>query len=272
MPLLVDKYLGDTQHLTTEMHGAYLLLLMAMWKNDGELPADDKQLQTISRLPAARWRAVKPVLMKLFSLDGDGSTITQKRLNAELSRAKKANKAKAEAGAKGASIRWQTNSTIDGTAIAQPSLSHWQTGTPTPTPSPTEIQESASALSVRAQVGQALKRAGVDLVRLNLDDPRVAALIDQGATPDEFEGVGREAVKRGIANPVGWICAALVGRRAEAAAMTLAPKVDGAAQAEASVAESAAYLAEKAAIAAAARTPEARQARMAAMQRLRGGA
>ena len=55
MPLLVDKYLGDTQHLTTEQHGAYLLLLMTMWKRDGVLMVRD--LPQITRLSPARWKA-----------------------------------------------------------------------------------------------------------------------------------------------------------------------------------------------------------------------
>lgn len=86
MPLLVDKYLGDTTHLTTEQHGAYLLLLLSCWKRDGKLPADDIQLANIARLPLARWRQHGPILLEFF--DHEGGFLTQKRLTAELARAK----------------------------------------------------------------------------------------------------------------------------------------------------------------------------------------
>lgn len=142
MPLLVDKYLGDTQDLTTEQHGAYLLLLMAMWKRDGELPNSDDRLAMITRLSTARWKACKPTLMEFFTVSDDGLKLTQKRLSVELQRAKSHSDAKAEAGAKGAAKRWQR----DSTAMAQPSQSQWQTGAPIPTPTPTPRKRGVAPL------------------------------------------------------------------------------------------------------------------------------
>ena len=44
MQIWTDAYLGDTSHLSTTEHGAYFLLLMAMWRNGGSLPNDDAML------------------------------------------------------------------------------------------------------------------------------------------------------------------------------------------------------------------------------------
>lgn len=65
MPLYIGDYLADTGHLTTEQHGAYLLLLMAYWR-DGALPANDRRLAHISRLSLARWRRLAPPVLGMF--------------------------------------------------------------------------------------------------------------------------------------------------------------------------------------------------------------
>lgn len=63
MPLFTDAYLADTRHLTTEEHGAYLLLLMCAWRSRGcALADDDKALaRPALRQPAGggygqRWK------------------------------------------------------------------------------------------------------------------------------------------------------------------------------------------------------------------------
>lgn len=81
-PLWTDAYLADTGHLTTIEHGAYMLLLMTMWRAGGSLPNDDKQLARYARMTAAQWARIKPTMMPFFRIAPD--SITQGRLIDEL--------------------------------------------------------------------------------------------------------------------------------------------------------------------------------------------
>jgi uncharacterized protein YdaU (DUF1376 family) len=79
MPLFIDAYLADTTHLTAEEHGAYLLLLMAMWRRNGSVPNDDHDLARICCVAPKRWSRVKQRLMPFLRLTG-ADELTQKRL------------------------------------------------------------------------------------------------------------------------------------------------------------------------------------------------
>lgn len=65
MPFYVADYLGDTGHLTTLEHGAYLLLIMHYWRTEG-LPQDDGSLGAIARLSPREWRGMSQKLAGLF--------------------------------------------------------------------------------------------------------------------------------------------------------------------------------------------------------------
>lgn len=81
MPFFVDAYVGDTMHLTTEQHGAYLLLLFAMWRAGGVLTDDNFQLARVTRMTPKKWLKVRAVLSPL--LDMRDQKISQKRLRKE---------------------------------------------------------------------------------------------------------------------------------------------------------------------------------------------
>jgi len=99
MQLWVGDYLGDTRNLTTTQHGAYLLLLMCMWRADGDLPNDDRQLARMAGLTVRGWLNIKDGVMELFPVT-DGR-ITQKRLTAELLKCKSKTEKRACAGKAG---------------------------------------------------------------------------------------------------------------------------------------------------------------------------
>lgn len=59
MPMYWDAYIADTTHLSCEEHGAYLMLLGAMWRRDGTVPDDDADNARILGLSKAKWRKMK---------------------------------------------------------------------------------------------------------------------------------------------------------------------------------------------------------------------
>lgn len=84
MPFWVDDYHRDTRHLSTEEHGAYLLLLMAAWEApSNSLPDDDKILAGIAKVSVARWSKMKTTVMAFWSRDGRSKMWVQKRLKKE---------------------------------------------------------------------------------------------------------------------------------------------------------------------------------------------
>lgn len=82
MPLATDAYLGDTKHLSTLEHGAYLLLLMIAWRVRGRpcLPDDDKLLARYTGCDPRTWRRIKPTVMAFWTLGNDGFWTQAKQL------------------------------------------------------------------------------------------------------------------------------------------------------------------------------------------------
>ena len=99
MQLYVGDYLADTLDLTCEEHGAYLLLLMTMWRHDAKLPNDAKKLARICRLSARRWDDVWSSISRFFDVT-DG-IITNPRLSKEYEKARDKSELRADAGRKG---------------------------------------------------------------------------------------------------------------------------------------------------------------------------
>ncbi|UDL95480.1 DUF1376 domain-containing protein [Lichenihabitans sp. PAMC28606] len=78
MPLYVTDYLGDTGHLSTLEHGAYLLLIMHYWQHES-LPATDDDLAIIARMTTKEWGKIRNKLSRFFQ-----SGWRHKRIDAEL--------------------------------------------------------------------------------------------------------------------------------------------------------------------------------------------
>lgn len=102
MPLWIGDYLADTTHLTTEQHGAYLLLLMAYWRKGGPLPADEPTLARIAKMTTHKWKATRPIMVALF-IEEEG-VWRSKRADAELEKANALKAARSASGKRGAEV------------------------------------------------------------------------------------------------------------------------------------------------------------------------
>lgn len=240
MPLYIGDYLADTSRLTTEQHGAYLLILMDYWRN-GAPPDDDTVLASIAKLSPAQWRKHAPAIRALFICEG--GLLIQKRADQERSKAGVVSSKRSASGKAGAAKRWgKQDGKSDGNkianAIANASSEPWQNDAPSQSQSPIQKEESARNASSAERapddeppetqgqtptpagaVCQAMRRAGLQAT--NPGDPRLLALIEQGATLPEFEGIAAEAVSKG--KGWAWVLTVLPARRIEAAAIALPP-------------------------------------------------
>lgn len=105
MPLYIGDYLSDTMHLTTEQHGAYLLLLMAYWKNCGPLPVE--RLQPIVKLNGSEWKNAQALLKEYFDTESKPGKWVHHRADREIAEACKNREILSSRGLAGAEGRWK---------------------------------------------------------------------------------------------------------------------------------------------------------------------
>jgi len=138
MQLYVADYMADTRHLTCEQDGAYMRLLMAMWRSGGSLPADPSKLARITGLSLSRWTKVCEDVLAFF--EEDEGFLTQSRLTKELKKAEEKSTKRSEAGKYGATAKaLKSNNTTK--ANDEPLLKHY----PEPEPEYKTDDDSASA-------------------------------------------------------------------------------------------------------------------------------
>lgn len=101
MQLYVADYLADTAHLTTEEHGAYLLLLFSYWQTGK--PLRENRLASVARMSNERWANAEQVLSDFF--DVQNGLWTHFRVEADLEKVCSKSKTNSEAGKASARAR-----------------------------------------------------------------------------------------------------------------------------------------------------------------------
>jgi len=154
MPWYVADYLADTSHLCAAEHGAYVLLIMHAWMNDGYLPKDDKRLCRVARMSPEEWAESREVLLEFFYECDAG--YRQVRVDAELVKARALREQRAEAGRLSAAKRAHQREGNDRSTGVEHPLNERSTSVPTKpptdgqrklntTPSPTPTSPEANA-------------------------------------------------------------------------------------------------------------------------------
>lgn len=144
IPLFADAYLADTMHLSTEEHGAYLLLLMAAWRQDDCcLPNDDRKLARIAGLSVRKWNAIKPTILEFWTVEN--GSIFQPRLRKERTYVQRRGKINSE----NASKRWDAQTTENRQGDECERISDRICETDAPPPPPHKKEETDVSSDVR---------------------------------------------------------------------------------------------------------------------------
>jgi uncharacterized protein YdaU (DUF1376 family) len=165
--LWTDAWIADTHHLTVELRGVYMDLLILMWRTSGcRVPNDDKWLALHLGYTADQiTNLVRPVITEFGTLVAGGDFVAQKRLQREFAHAS----GRKEKAALAARARWTKKK---GNKQAMP---------PSPAPAPAPAHSTVQ-----------VQEAVTDAPRLLASAPRGALAREAKPPPDPPEI--REAV------------------------------------------------------------------------------
>jgi uncharacterized protein YdaU (DUF1376 family) len=148
-PFYVGDYTRDTARLTTEAHGAYLLLILDYWVN-GPPPDDNEVLATITKLPVSIWRKRRASILPFFKVV-DGRW-THRRIDREIAAADEKHQKRVEAGKEGGKAKAKGKQTASNASPEPPALPYQSQSQPPSEP----IQDSKK--------GESNSRPGLKLV------------------------------------------------------------------------------------------------------------
>jgi uncharacterized protein YdaU (DUF1376 family) len=118
-PFYVGDYVRDTARLTTEGHGAYLLLMLDYWAN-GAPPDDDETLSSIARLSLENWVKLRQKIEPFFEI-ADGRW-NHKRIEKELEIAEEKHNKRVNAGKAGGEAKAKAKQSSSNATAKQPAL------------------------------------------------------------------------------------------------------------------------------------------------------
>jgi uncharacterized protein YdaU (DUF1376 family) len=161
MPLWVDAYLADTAHLSIEESGAYLHILMAMWRHNGFIPDDDKDNARICKVSPYKWARLKKRIIPL--LMSSGGRLSQKRLQKEWNYSLENSERQREKGKRSGEVRKQRSQLLSsnhGSSAVATGSQPKSNRNPTPIPN-IDIIEKPSPTETTTELTQRLLGTGL---------------------------------------------------------------------------------------------------------------
>lgn len=154
MPLYIGDYLADTMHLTTEQHGAYLLLIMAYWKNGGPLTGNDSALASICRLSGDAWSNARAMLEPFFVIDPASGSWRHERIEKEMANATESKERRVSKAKAAAEARWNKDAASNASSMPQAMLKEC----PSPSPSHSKEEVPNGTCDQRAESPEKVER------------------------------------------------------------------------------------------------------------------
>ena len=212
--LYIGDYQRDTAHLSVTEHGAYLLMLQHYYATEKPLPTGKALHRMLRAQDKAERDAIDAVAKQFWRETSDGLIneradveITKTSAQAETNRAiAQAREAKRKAARN--SNEQSTNRATNDQPNQTPDTRHQTTSFSTQSTSTSVAPDPSPG----ARVCLALKPLGI---RGNPSHPMLQALVDAGATPQEF--VDAAPAAHGKADPFAYLLGVVQGRRRDAA-------------------------------------------------------
>jgi len=200
MRLYWGDYSRKTRHLKKAAeHGAYLLLIGALWDAGGKLPADDETLADHALLTPKEWAGMKARIMPFFKVSR--GMLTQTRVTEELAKFRDTSGKRKMAGKAGGSAsagKLALNPEANAKQMPTQSESKKER-TPSPQGGEVDLKRFSKALAVTADAG-----CGFDLMvdRIHKAQPVVEGK-RRSTAPDVQRALGG-ALKRGGSPSAIW--------------------------------------------------------------------
>lgn len=200
MPFDIPAYMGDTTGFSVDQHGAYVLILCAMWMEGGFLPDDESVLANIAKMGLKRWRKIRDPIMRKLIHTPDG--VTQNRLLKELRRADLVSQKRKHSGALGGiatALKYNDAAVANATANGPPKRQQTGRQNGAERPRQSQLQENISTSeTVSARAESSIDRAsssGLEGPPTRSDEPpSLIALADErrDRLAESLRRMGRE--------------------------------------------------------------------------------